>query len=105
MHRLQRVYHERWEALGEALAYHLPDSASAPSFGGTSFWVRGPESLDSDVLAREALSEGIVIEPGSLHFMSPKPPRNYFRLGFSSIATQKIAPGIEKLAALIRRVV
>ncbi len=101
VHRLQRAYRERWEALGEALAYHLPDSATAPSFGGTSFWVCGPETLDSDVLAHKALSEGIVIEPGSLHFLSTKPPRNYFRLGFSSIPTEKIAPGIEKLAALI----
>ena len=45
--------------------------------------------------------EGIVIEPGSVFFLSPKPPRNYFRLGFSSIAAEKIGPGIEKLAGLI----
>ncbi|MDJ0611344.1 MAG: PLP-dependent aminotransferase family protein [Kiloniellales bacterium] len=100
--RLQRTYHDRWEAMGAALARYLPDSATTPSFGGTSFWVRGPESLDSDVLARQALGEGIVIEPGSVFFHAPKPPRNYFRLGFSSIASERIAPGIEKLAGLIR---
>jgi GntR family transcriptional regulator/MocR family aminotransferase len=99
--RLQRVYRGRWEAMGEALARHLPDSATTPSFGGTSFWVRGADSLDSDVLARRALQEGIVIEPGSVFFMSAKPPRNTFRLGFSSIPAEQIAPGIEKLAGLI----
>lgn len=99
--RLQRVYRGRWQAMGEALARHLPDMASTPSFGGTCFWVRGPETLDTDVLARKALGEGIVIEPGSVFFMSAKPPRNYFRLGFSSIPAEKIGPGIEKLAKLI----
>ena len=99
--RLQRVYRSRWEAMGEALARHLPDMASTPSFGGTCFWVQGPESLDSDILARLALTEGIVIEPGSVFFMAAKPPRNYFRLGFSSIPAEKIGSGIEKLAALI----
>ncbi|MEM7222387.1 MAG: PLP-dependent aminotransferase family protein [Pseudomonadota bacterium] len=99
--RLQRVYQQRWELMGAALTKYLPDSATTPSFGGTSYWVRGPDDLDSDVLAREALAEGIVIEPGSIHFISPKPPRNYFRLGFSSIADEHIAPGIERLAKLI----
>jgi GntR family transcriptional regulator/MocR family aminotransferase len=102
VHRLQRVYHDRWQAMGEALARHLPDSATAPSFGGTSFWVRGPDTLDTDVLARKALGKGIVIEPGSPFFLSAKPPRNYFRLGFASITAERIGPGIEKLATLIR---
>ena len=42
-----------------------------------------------------------MIEPGSVFFMSAKPPRNTFRLGFSSISAEKIGPGIEKLAGLI----
>ena len=32
IHRLQRVYRERWEAMGEALSRHLPQSATAPPF-------------------------------------------------------------------------
>ena len=91
--RLQRVYRDRWHAMGEALARYLPDSAGTPSFGGTSFWVRGPEDLDSDVLLVRALGAGIVIEPGSAFFMAAKPPRNYFRLGFSLIPSERIAPG------------
>ena len=103
IHRLQRVYHSRWEAMGEALARHLPDSATTPSFGGTSYWLRGPEDLDAEALARAALEEGVVIEPGAVHFHGPKRPRNTFRLGFSSIPAEKIAPGIEKLAQVIAR--
>jgi GntR family transcriptional regulator / MocR family aminotransferase len=102
IHRLQRAYRERWEALGRALARHLPDWAATPTFGGTSYWIRGPENLDSDRLARDALSAGIIIEAGTIHFASDPPPRNYFRLGFSSIPCERIEPGIEKLAALLR---
>jgi len=103
IHRLQRVYHSRWEAMGEALARYLPDSATTPSFGGTSYWLRGPEALDTENLAEAALEEGVVIEPGAVHFHGPKRPRNTFRLGFSSIPAEKIAPGIEKLAQIIDR--
>ncbi len=103
IHRLQRVYQGRWEAMAEALARYLPDSATTPSFGGTSYWLRGPEGLDTEALARAALEEGVVIEPGAVHFHGPERPRNTFRLGFSSIPVEKIAPGIEKLAQIIDR--
>jgi GntR family transcriptional regulator/MocR family aminotransferase len=105
IHRLQRVYQGRWEAMGEALARYLPDSATSPSFGGTSYWLRGPEGLDSEALARAALEQGVVIEPGAVHFHGPERPQNTFRLGFSSIPAEKIAPGIEKLAQIIDRMV
>lgn len=101
IHRLQRAYRSRWEAMGEALTAYLPDSATTPSFGGTSYWVRGPEGLDAEDLARAALRDGIVIEPGAIFFAAAEPPRNYFRLGFSSIEAEKIAPGIKRLAEII----
>ena len=101
IHRLQRAYRSRWQAMGEALGEFLPESATTPSFGGTSYWVRGPAGLDAGALAERALEEGIVIEPGAIHFYAPNAPRNYFRLGFSSIASEKIKPGIKRLAELI----
>jgi len=101
IHRLQKVYRGRWEAMGEALARYLPDSTRPPSFGGTSYWVRAPDGIDAEILAREALREGIVIEPGAIYFHGPKTHRNYFRLGFSSIDSEKIPPGIKRLSELI----
>ena len=101
VHRLHRTYRERWQALGEALNKYLPDSSRAPTFGGTSFWVRGPEGLDAAELATQAMQKGVLIEPGRINFMAPDAPNNYFRLGFSSITTEKIEPGIRILADLI----
>ena len=99
--RLHKAYRGRWEAMGAALDAHFPAAASIPSFGGTSFWVRGPEDFDSEVLAKSAAAQGILIEPGRINFGGRKQPRNFFRLGFSSIDEKKIAPGIAQLAGLI----
>ena len=99
--RLHRAYRARWELMGEALSTHLPMSSSNPSFGGTSFWVAGPDQLDCEQLSVAAKANGILIEPGRIYFGARPRPRNYFRLGFSSIDDDQIAPGIELLAETI----
>ena len=101
--RLRRAYRRRWEEMGEALEHHLPRSSRIPTFGGSSYWVRGPEGLDADGLAEDALQSGIIIEPGRVFFAAEPAPRNYFRLGFSSIDSAQIAPGVALLAEVIDR--
>ena len=54
-------------------------------------------------LEKAAAAEGILIERGDINFMDPNPPLNYFRLGYSSITTEKIEPGIARLADLVRQ--
>jgi GntR family transcriptional regulator / MocR family aminotransferase len=100
--RLHRAYRSRWEIMGNALEIHLPKSSRIPSFGGTSFWVKGPDGLDSEILAKAAAERGILIEPGRINFAGTEQPRNYFRLAFSSIDEQKIEPGIKLLAETMR---
>ncbi len=99
--RLERAYKMRWEEMQNALAAHLPNSSRMPTFGGSSYWVTGPEGLDSDALSLEALEAGIIIEPGRIYFAGEQMPSRYFRLGFSSIDSKQIAPGIKLLAELI----
>jgi GntR family transcriptional regulator/MocR family aminotransferase len=100
--RMHKIYRQRWEAMSNALEKYLPDSHRAPTFGGSSFWVEGPANLNADRLAAQALDHGLVFEPGSVHFMQENPPRNFMRLGYSSISLERIEPGIERLAELIR---
>lgn len=102
--KLHRAYRTRWEMMGEALQAHLPDAARIPSFGGTSFWVKGPEGLDSDALAGTARTRGLLLEPGRIYFGGPDVPRNFLRLGFSSIAENRIEPGVRLLAEMIHEV-
>ncbi|MCB1462486.1 MAG: PLP-dependent aminotransferase family protein [Nitratireductor sp.] len=96
--RLHRSYLPRWQAMKAALDRHFPGWARTPVFGGTSFWVEGPEGFDARELATRALEVGVVIEPGDVCFAEPELHRNYFRLGFSTIPLERIEPGIERLA-------
>jgi len=101
IHRLHRTYHERWMEMGRALSRNLSHVSRVPSFGGSSFWVRGPEGLDANELCTRALKQGIVVEPGTIWFGRQSPPRNYLRLGISSIEINNISPGITLLAQTI----
>ncbi|MDE2385265.1 MAG: PLP-dependent aminotransferase family protein [Alphaproteobacteria bacterium] len=100
--KLHKAYRTRWEIMADSLARHLPSSTRIPSFGGTSFWVKGPSKLDADALAETAQGKGILINPGRICFGAENAPRNYFRLAFSSIDEKKIEPGIKQLADLIK---
>jgi GntR family transcriptional regulator/MocR family aminotransferase len=101
IHRLHRAYRSRWQAMSMALEKHLPGSTEIPEFGGTNFWVRGPEGMDTFILDHEAKAHGIVIEPGAPHFACANPPTNFIRLGLSSISDDMIDPGIELLSEIM----
>lgn len=100
--RLHRAYRTRWEIMGSALEKYLPNSSDSPSFGGTSYWVRGPQGLDAEILAEKAATRGILIEPGRVTYGAANAPRNFFRLAFSSIDEKKIEPGIRLLAEVLK---
>ncbi|MEL6287749.1 MAG: PLP-dependent aminotransferase family protein [Pseudomonadota bacterium] len=101
--RLRRAYGRRWEAIRAAMETHLPDFRVMPSNGGSSIWVEGPPELDTTALARSTLDLGVVIEPGEIYFNEEPRPRNHFRLGFSSIASEDIAEGISRIAQCVTR--
>jgi GntR family transcriptional regulator / MocR family aminotransferase len=99
--RLHRTYGARWAILGDALRRHLPGCATIPSFGGTSFWVKGPDGLDAEHLAHAARQRSVFIEPGRINYARPPLPCSEFRLGFSSIDESRIEDGIRHLAQVI----
>lgn len=99
--KLHRAYHTRWHAMKDAMEMHLHGWAQTPGFGGTSYWVTGPQGLDSVALAEKALENGVVIEPGAICFADPTGKAHHFRLGFSSLPAERISPGIEILARVV----
>lgn len=99
--RLWRTYKRNWELMTEAIEAHIPSSHLSLMSGGTCCWVRGPESLDCNVLQAKARAEGILIEVGDIAFAAVDPPRNYFRLGFTAIPEAAIEPGVRRLGQLI----
>tara|TARA_B100001109_G_scaffold240234_1_gene223365 strand:+ start:32 stop:676 length:645 start_codon:yes stop_codon:yes gene_type:complete len=99
--RLRRHLAGRRGALQQALGRHRLFTQTASHFGGTSFWVRGPDWLDSRRLADRAAQKGVLIEPGDVFFRTCKAPKNYFRLAYSSISEKQIPEGISRLAKVV----
>ncbi len=104
LRRQSQAYQKRGTELAEALAHWLPDFTAVPITGSSSCWLKGPEWLDATELAQAALAEGVVVEPGHVFFMDAAgAPRNFLRVGFTSIRAEHIGPGIERLAQVVRR--
>ena len=93
---------KRREIVQAALEKEPLFEQTAAHFGGTSFWIKGPDWLDSRLLAEKAAEQGVLIEPGDVFFQPESPPLNYFRIAYSSIDEGKIAEGIERLAQIVR---
>lgn len=98
--QIHQSFHNRWQCMSDALKRHLPVYHTPSTYGGSCFWIRGPEGLDCQRLQELAKIEGILIERGDLHFFD-RSGSEYFRLGFSAIPEERIEPGIERLARLI----
>lgn len=102
LRRLRQAYAERAQRVVLALQAHLPDVRFTTVAGASSFWLRFPEDVDTRDLAEAAARRGVLIEPGDVFFADiggRSVPRNYARLGFASIDTARIDPGIATLAA------
>ena len=98
--RIHRVYHERWQVMAQALGEHFPGWSQSPGFGGSSYWLTGPDSLDAEELAQRALAEGVLVEAGMPFYIDPEDGRHRFRLGFSSIPAERIGEGVRRLRAV-----
>jgi len=100
--RLGQALGTRAGLLDQAMQKHLPGFTWLLGHGVSSCWLRGPEGLDGNALAAAAEQRGVLVEPGDIFFMNENPPRNYLRLGFSSIPAERIEQGISVLGALAR---
>ena len=104
LRKIRELYLSKLDRMQSAIESHLPGMHTVPvSSGASSIWLEAPEDVDTEVLSWAAAHDGVLIEPGAVHFLSPAPPRHYFRLGFSAIAAHKIEPGIAQLSRSLER--
>ncbi|MCA0317615.1 MAG: PLP-dependent aminotransferase family protein [Proteobacteria bacterium] len=101
LRRSAEALSDRAAIMRDALATYIPQFECSFGAGGSSVWARGPDWLDSRELARRAALNGVLVEPGDVFFSGENPPLNYLRIGFSSIAANRITPGIRILAQLV----
>ena len=96
--RMGRAFHERRTVMDQALADNGLTVAGAGSFGGSSLWMRAPDHIDTVELATRLAQKRVLIEPGQSFFAAETPPRNFYRLAYSSILSERIPQGVEILA-------
>jgi GntR family transcriptional regulator/MocR family aminotransferase len=100
--KVRRAIRERLTALRDALNYYLPRLVLIdPKLSGSSIWVTGPPGLKASLLAKEAASRGVLIEPASRFFQHEGDGANAFRMGVASIPADRIRAGVAALADVI----
>jgi GntR family transcriptional regulator / MocR family aminotransferase len=102
INRMRNAFRRRRQVMAEAIAAEGLEVAGQGGFGGSSFWMRAPASVDTEELALQLRGEGVLIEPGRAFFAEMDAPRNYYRLAYSSIAPARIPEGIARIAKVLR---
>lgn len=96
--KLNVTYRERRALLTSAFSKYLPQFCIMPSQGGSGAWVKGPDNLNSQVLAEQCAMRGVLIEPGDIFFKKSSPrSQSHFRLGYSAIQGSLIDAGVLEL--------
>jgi DNA-binding transcriptional MocR family regulator len=100
--RLKDVYRRRVAALDTALRTHLGGAASwtVPD-GGYFFWLRLPEGMDAERLARHAAAHKVGFRPGA-RFSSCDGLRDCVRLSFAYYGDEQLAEGAARLGRALR---
>jgi len=100
--KVRRAISERLTALRDALNYYLPRLVLIdPKLSGASIWVTGPPGLNAALLAKEAATRGVLIEPAKRFFHDQRGGANAFRMGVSSLPVGRIRAGVAELAKVI----
>ncbi|CAG9209540.1 GntR family transcriptional regulator [Paraburkholderia tropica] len=89
-------------AIGDALRRHLPDACFEQPRGGSALWLRVPEHTDLAALRAASIAEKLIYDPGEPFFHGAM-TQPHLRLGFSSIPIERIEPGVQTLARLVRQ--
>ena len=96
--RMGTAFQERRRVMEAALASHALEISGKGDHGGSSFWMRAPNGVDTDELARRLSTKGVLIEPGRSFFAGDVQPTNYYRLAYSSVLTARIPEGVKMIA-------
>lgn len=103
INRMGQVYARRRKVMEQALADEGLGIAGRGVFGGSSIWMRAPEGIDTAALDLRLREQGVLIEPGIPFFHGDAPPRNFYRLAYSSIPAERIPEGIAILARELKQ--
>jgi 2-aminoadipate transaminase len=95
------VYHERKNAMLDALNEYLPELSWTDPAGGFYVWVTLPELVDSKAMLPRAVKELVAYTPGTAFFANGD-GRSNIRLSFCYPTPANIRVGVRRLATVIR---
>lgn len=101
LRRLAVAQRERSALVLQSLERYAPGCTVVPVTGGGSYWVRLPPLVRSAELAERARERGVLLETGDVFFLGDEPPGQFIRLGYQSIETRYIEPGLRELGAAL----
>jgi GntR family transcriptional regulator/MocR family aminotransferase len=96
--RTGAALHERRQIMSKSIKEHGLQIAGQGTYGGSSFWMRAPEDVNTQDLARRLQTRGVLIEPGHSFFAGTARPQNFYRLAYSSIPAHRIPDGVSLVA-------
>jgi GntR family transcriptional regulator/MocR family aminotransferase len=99
--KIQKTNKERWGLINEKIN-NEPLLSCTPTLGGSTFWIKIPESIDSENLCKILLSKDVAVRSGNTHFYQDEAPSNYLHLGYSAIDTNKIDKGLDIIIQTIK---
>ncbi|SNS26357.1 PLP-dependent aminotransferase family protein [Tropicimonas sediminicola] len=99
--RMGRAYRQRRAVMERCLRENGLTLAVRETSGGSSYWMRAPEGVNTTQLAERLRADGVLIEPGRAFFGPGRASDRYYRLAYSSIAADRIPEGIARLARAI----
>lgn len=102
VNRMRAAFKRRRTAMDEAIRANGLTVAGQGGFGGSSFWMRAPDGVDTAVLAETLRGRGVLIEPGHAFFAPDRPDRRHYRLAYSSIPLSRIPDGIALIARALQ---
>lgn len=98
---IRTLYRAQCQAMLDALARHMPASATwTRPAGGMFIWVTLPEHLDTMRLLEQAVAQNVAFVPGA-PFFANAPRQNMLRLSFVTVPPEKIEEGVARLGRLI----
>ncbi len=102
--RLREVYHQRRDAMLDAIDEHWPAEVkyTRPA-GGLFLWPRLPEKIDTESFLETAIEEKVAYVPGFAFYPGGDGGRHAMRLNFSYSNEEVINEGMYRLGIALKR--
>lgn len=102
LRRVCQAYHQRRDAMIEALIKFLPQTRWVSPKGGGYIWLQLPDDLSSDKFFQYAAREGVTFVPGSFFYPGQR-TQSFLRLNYAVNEPAAIQEGIQRLGIAFQK--